>query len=153
MIGRLRVGDLPVIEPGLVELIAGNGARQSFVADAAALHGCRFGLYRAGRADERYRRQRLDRHNGLIRTVIPQLGPRAVLVVLCQVPPGFTRGLPIPPGGLFYQVETLIFGRAVERGQSARALHHRLRRSRGCVAGKPCARCSPLSLARSCDAL
>jgi len=35
--------------------------------------------------------------------------------VLCQVPPGFTRGLPLPSERLFYQVETLVFGRAVER--------------------------------------
>ena len=39
----------------------------------------------------------------------------AVLVILCQVPPGFTRSLDFPPDRLFYQVETLIFGRAVER--------------------------------------
>ena len=37
------------------------------------------------------------------------------MVVLCQVPPGFTRRLPLPPERLFYQVETLVFGRAVER--------------------------------------
>jgi UDPglucose 6-dehydrogenase len=38
-----------------------------------------------------------------------------LLVVLCQVPPGFTRALPLPSDRLFYQVETLVFGRAVER--------------------------------------
>src|SRR5262249_33391294 len=43
------------------------------------------------------------------------LSPRALLVVLCQVPPGFTRGLPWSSERLFYQVETLVFGRAVER--------------------------------------
>jgi UDPglucose 6-dehydrogenase len=43
------------------------------------------------------------------------IGPQAILVVLCQAPPGFTRRLPLPPERLFYQVETLVFGRAVER--------------------------------------
>jgi UDPglucose 6-dehydrogenase len=39
-----------------------------------------------------------------------------VLVVLCQVPPGFTRALAAPPPERrYYQVETLVFGRAVER--------------------------------------
>jgi UDPglucose 6-dehydrogenase len=52
---------------------------------------------------------------GLIADVMPALGPHALLVVLCQVPPGFTRGLPLPSERLFYQVETLVFGRAVER--------------------------------------
>src|SRR5207253_4271520 len=32
-----------------------------------------------------------------------------------QVPPGFTRALAVPPDRLYYQVETLVFGRAVER--------------------------------------
>ena len=60
----------------------------------------------------------------------PALGPDAVLVVLCQVPPGFTRALPAPPPERrYYQVETLVFGRAVERATQAGALHRRLRRS------------------------
>jgi len=39
----------------------------------------------------------------------------AVLVMLSQVPPGFTRGLGRARARLYYQVETLIFGLAVER--------------------------------------
>ncbi|MBK8065034.1 MAG: hypothetical protein IPK29_14045 [Betaproteobacteria bacterium] len=39
----------------------------------------------------------------------------AVIVVLSQVPPGFTRGKQREGRILYYQVETLIFGRAVER--------------------------------------
>jgi UDPglucose 6-dehydrogenase len=50
-----------------------------------------------------------------IAQVIASLSPRALLVVLCQAPPGFTRALPLPSDRLFYQVETLVFGRAVER--------------------------------------
>jgi UDPglucose 6-dehydrogenase len=39
----------------------------------------------------------------------------AVIVVLSQVPPSFTRRKQRPGRLLYYQVETLIFGRAVER--------------------------------------
>ena len=39
----------------------------------------------------------------------------ALLVILSQVPPGYTRALPMPAERLYYQVETLVFGRAVER--------------------------------------
>jgi UDPglucose 6-dehydrogenase len=38
-----------------------------------------------------------------------------VLIVLSQVPPGFTRARQRPGLQLYYQVETLVFGRAVER--------------------------------------
>ncbi len=40
---------------------------------------------------------------------------KALLVILSQVPPGYTRALPVPAERLYYQVETLVFGRAVER--------------------------------------
>ena len=39
--------------------------------------------------------------------------PVKTLVILSQVTPGFTRSLNLP--NVYYQVETLIFGRAVER--------------------------------------
>jgi UDPglucose 6-dehydrogenase len=51
----------------------------------------------------------------LIDTVAATLAPAATLVILCQVPPGFTRSLGLDRARLYYQVETLIFGRAVER--------------------------------------
>ena len=47
--------------------------------------------------------------------VAPNLGRGASLVVLSQVPPGFTRQVRFDPPRRFYQVETLIFGRALER--------------------------------------
>jgi UDPglucose 6-dehydrogenase len=50
-----------------------------------------------------------------VERVAPLLKTDAVLVILSQVPPGFTRGLSFAPERLFYQVETLVFGRAVER--------------------------------------
>ena len=37
------------------------------------------------------------------------------LVILSQVKPGFTRNIRINAGNIYYQVETLIFGNAVER--------------------------------------
>src|SRR5262245_28575041 len=44
------------------------------------------------------------------------MNPQAVMVVLSQVPPGYTRALEVlPPHRLYYQVETLVFGQAVER--------------------------------------
>ena len=47
--------------------------------------------------------------------MLPVLRDEAVLVVLSQVPPGFTRTVHRSPDRLYYQVETLVFGRAVDR--------------------------------------
>ena len=56
----------------------------------------------------------------LIRATAPKLSPGTIAVVLSQVSPGYTRQLrtelrELSPADFYYQVETLIFGRAVER--------------------------------------
>ena len=55
--------------------------------------------------------------HALIETVTGALKNDAIVVVLCQVPPGFTRARSngLPKHRLYYQVETLVFGRAVDR--------------------------------------
>ena len=40
------------------------------------------------------------------------------MIILCQVPPGFTRGINFDKNRLYYQVETLIFGKALDRAYS-----------------------------------
>ena len=124
LVAALKTGHLPVSEPGLRGLIAGE-SRPSFTAEAAALSRCDV-VYIAldvpttdtGQSD-------LTGLVSLIDLVWPHLRRDAVLVLLSQVPPGFTRQLEARrasssdgPGAIYYQVETLIFGNAV-----ARALH------------------------------
>ncbi|MCF8033704.1 MAG: hypothetical protein K9K69_11205 [Desulfarculaceae bacterium] len=115
LIAKLNQGDLPVLEPGLDKLVADNRDRLTFTADPDQLAGCDL-LYIAqdiptddqGRSD-------LEPIKGLIAEAASHLGPRGHLCVLCQVPPGFTGALDLGPVPVYYQVETLIFGRAVER--------------------------------------
>jgi UDPglucose 6-dehydrogenase len=51
----------------------------------------------------------------LIQIVDDYANESACLVILCQVPPGFTRSLEYPQERLFCHVETLIFGQALHR--------------------------------------
>jgi UDPglucose 6-dehydrogenase len=51
----------------------------------------------------------------IIENVLEYLAVETVLVILCQVPPGFTRKYFEKHANTYYQVETLIFGRAIER--------------------------------------
>ena len=53
--------------------------------------------------------------NNLIKKVNKVISETTSLVILCQVPPGFTRQINRTSKKLFYQVETLIFGKAIER--------------------------------------
>jgi len=115
LVRRLAERDLPVREPGLDDLIAANAARLRFTSAPADLAGCDVVYVSADVPTDAGGRSDLSRIGALCRLALDNLAAHASLVVLSQVPPGFTRDLPCPPGRLFYQVETLIFGRAVER--------------------------------------
>ncbi len=116
LIERLRAGHLPLLEPGLDELLRGNVERQSFTACAPDLTRCDLVYIAADVPTNDAGESDLRGIRTLIESVLPALGPAALLIVLSQVPPGFTRALSSPaPARRYYQVETLVFGRAVER--------------------------------------
>ena len=95
--------------------MARNSDRLKFTAEVGDLSACDVVYIAADVPTDDQGASDLSGIRTLIDTVAETLDPHAVLVILCQAPPGFTRNLPIPVERLFYQVETLIFGRAVER--------------------------------------
>lgn len=116
LVRALERGELHVSEPGLSELLAANGARQQFVSSLAALRRCDVIYISPDVPTDDQGRSDLSGIELLIRNVAAVLSPHAILVVLCQVPPSFTRAIDVVPHDrLYYQVETLVFGRAVER--------------------------------------
>ncbi len=114
-IARLKAGTLPVVEPGLPELLEQNKPRITYTADVGELKRCGLVYVAADVPTDDQGQSDLAGIRALIDTVASRLGRDAILVILCQVPPGFTRSLALPKERLYYQVETLIFGRAVER--------------------------------------
>ena len=113
-IAALAREELPMSEPGLGALIAGNGGRQSFTADLAALASCDIVYIARDVPTAATGESDLASISQLIAEVSGVLNPQALLVILSQVPPGYTRSLiEFPQARLYYQVETLIFGRAV----------------------------------------
>ena len=116
LIDKIKLGRLPVSEPDLPELLQANGKRQSFTAAIADLAACDIVYIAADVLTNDRGESDLTNIHKLIDAIVAVLGPSAILVVLCQVPPGFTRALAAPPPARrYYQVETLVFGRAVER--------------------------------------
>jgi UDPglucose 6-dehydrogenase len=108
-------GRLPVVEPGLDELARGYAQRISFSSQVKDLGACDLVYISTDVPTDDRGESDLSGISASIAKVTASLSPGALLVVLCQVPPGFTRALPLPSERLFYQVETLVFGRAVER--------------------------------------
>ncbi len=115
LIAALGAGQLPVLEPGLDEMLAANGERQVFTSEAGDLNACDVVYIAPDVPTDDAGSSDLSGIEALIGEVDPHLGNDAILIILCQVPPGFTRSLDFASDRLFYQVETLIFGRAVER--------------------------------------
>lgn len=116
LIALLQSGDLPIVEPGLDDLVQANGTRQRFTSEPADLAQCDVVYISPDVPTDDNGLSNLAPVTALINGIVARLKKGATLVVLSQVPPGFTRSLRgVPHDRLIYQVETLVFGQAVER--------------------------------------
>ena len=114
-IGGLGAGSLPVLEPDLDDLLRENRERIVFTAEIGRLAGCDLVYVAHDVPTDDAGRSDLVGLDQLLELVLSHSRPDAVVLVLSQVPPGFTRARWRPGRLLYYQVETLVFGCAVER--------------------------------------
>jgi UDPglucose 6-dehydrogenase len=115
VIDRLVAQDLSIVEPSLDELLAKNKARMQFTHQAQDLNKADVIYISPDVPTDDKGQSDISGILKLINLVATHLNNTATLVVLSQVQPGFTRQLQFPKDRLFYQVETLIFGQAIER--------------------------------------
>jgi UDPglucose 6-dehydrogenase len=114
----LGAGSFPVAEPGLEAAFRDHGERIRYTADARELAGCGLIFLTLDVATDEANTSDLGPLEALIGTVAASAADGAILVLMSQAPPGFSRSLAgrLPHRlRLFYQVETLVFGDAVER--------------------------------------
>jgi UDPglucose 6-dehydrogenase len=114
-ISAIARGELPVSEPRLDDLVKKNAKQLKFTSAAADLAACDVVYVAPDVPTDDLGQSDLGTVNALLDRVFAATREDAVIVVLSQVPPGFTRGRMRPGRFLYYQVETLVFGRAVER--------------------------------------
>jgi UDPglucose 6-dehydrogenase len=115
LVADLVAGRLPVVEPDLDDLLAANRARVQFTADAARLADADVIYVAPDVPTDDQGVSDLAPLDALLESVFAHARADAVIVVLSQVSPGYTRARQRAGRILHYQVETLIFGRAVER--------------------------------------
>ena len=115
VIEGLQAGRAPVVEPGLTEALARHVANITYTTDLADLARCDIVYIATDVPTDDNASSDLSGIRRLIDSVVKVLSKNALLVILCQVPPGFTRALGFPAERLYYQVETLVFGQALER--------------------------------------
>jgi UDPglucose 6-dehydrogenase len=113
LVKALGAGKLPVEEPGLEAAYRNKRERFTFSSSADAVAAADVVFISSDVATDDQGRSDLSQTKRLIELVSPHL--KGGLVILCQVPPGFTRKLPLPKERLYYQVETLVFGQALAR--------------------------------------
>lgn len=114
-IEALRAGCLSIEEPGLPDLLQANMKRQTFTDNLQDLKSCSVIYIACDVQTDEHNQSDLTSIRRLIAQAVDVLPESSTLVILSQVPPGFMRTLPVRPQQLYYQVETLVFGRAVER--------------------------------------
>ena len=115
LVALLNSGKPQVLEPQLSELMEKYQANLSFSADVNCLASCDIVYIAVDVPTDDNGKSNLKPIEEMIDRAATVMRKEASLVILCQVSPGFTRTLKWPADRLFYQVETLIFGRAIER--------------------------------------
>jgi UDPglucose 6-dehydrogenase len=119
LVGRLGEGAFPIEEPGFRELHAKHRARLSYTSDASEIARCGLVFYALDVRTNESNESDLRPLSSLITATAPSLARGTVAVVMSQVSPGFMRELTdrirTPAAAWYYQVETLIFGAAVQR--------------------------------------
>ena len=115
LVSDLNRGVLPIEEPQLKELLASNTSRLTFSCNPECLSSCAIVYISTDIPTDYSGASDLTPIRHMIKIATENMRADALLVILCQVPPGFTRLIAWPASQLYYQVETLIFGRAVER--------------------------------------
>ena len=115
LIDNLEEGKLGFSEPRLAEMLRDNRSRVEFVHDPAALSRCDLVYIAPDVPTDAEGSSDLGGLEELLRVVAAHARADATIVIMSQVPPGFTRAHQTQNRELYYQVETLVLGRAVER--------------------------------------
>lgn len=119
LIQSLSQGLFPISEPGLQELWQKSKESIRYTSQLQKLETCEVVFITIDVVTDDENRADLGPLNRLLDTVVSAISSQTTLVIMSQVQPGFMKNLKDRwkdfKGTIFYQVETLAFGTAVER--------------------------------------
>lgn len=115
VIEKIQRGELEIEEPLLVDTLSENAERLTFTSEPNAIKGCDVVYVAPDVATNEINQSDLSDLLVLLDVVNAQARDDSAVIILSQVPPGFTRSKKVESRTLFCQVETLIFGKAIER--------------------------------------
>jgi UDPglucose 6-dehydrogenase len=115
LVKQLGRAEIPINEPGFESLFSECRDRLSFTSKINDLRHCDIIYLATDVPTDDSAKSDLSPIEALLEQLSSHVEGETVVVILSQVPPGFTDTMSDRFSSLFYQVETLIFGRAVER--------------------------------------
>ena len=115
LIDDLNKLNINIDEPDLIEKLSLFKNRINFTSTVNDLDNCDLIFISKDVKTDENGNSDLSEVNNLIDIINNEINDNIILIILCQVPPGFTRKINRNKDYLYYQVETLIFGRAIER--------------------------------------
>jgi UDPglucose 6-dehydrogenase len=115
LITALKAGKPPVQEPQLREWMKECASRLNYTSDPESLGACEVIYVAPDVATDDQGNSDLTTLNELLTLALYHAKKDTAIVVLSQVPPGYCRGRDAKGKTLIYQVETLIFGQAIDR--------------------------------------
>lgn len=105
----------PISEPELIPLMIKNQEKLFFSSDPKILQASPLIYVSPDVATDSVGKSDLTAINFLLEITLKNTTKDKIVVILSQVPPGFSRSKSDPTRVLYYQVETLIFGQAINR--------------------------------------
>jgi UDPglucose 6-dehydrogenase len=115
LIDNLKKGKYPINEPELEIYARDNVKSITYSTDLSRISACEVIYISRDIPTDDFGNTDLTSVHELIDLAITQMNNDAILVILCQVPLGFTREISQRHKKVFYQVETLVFGEAFSR--------------------------------------
>ena len=118
LISDLDILKIPFSEPGLSNILRKNRKKIEFSSDFKRLKKCKI-IFISQDVDTSSRGEsNLNQIYKLIFKTKKYIQKKSIMVILSQLRPGFMRKIKFDRARLFYQIETLIFGKGVLRALS-----------------------------------
>ena len=114
-IENLKNGNIHFFEPGLNRILKKNKSKITFSNDVNDIKNCDMVFFAKDIPTNSKNQSIYSDISRLIKKVMKILNKKTIFIILSQVQPGFTDNINWSKKNLFYQVETLIFGDAVNR--------------------------------------
>ena len=115
LVSKLGREDWPIQEPGIESAYSAAKGFITFSSDPTSLSKCDVVYISQDVPTDDFGRSDLGGVETLIVLAAKNVSKEARIIILCQVPPGFTRRMRKYHSRISYQVETLVFGQAFSR--------------------------------------